>query len=64
MSRVGLSSGRSPAPRCEQGLGTSQSAGCHVLIGFTRYSIAVLLTNASIVPSGDHDGTLIVPCPP
>jgi len=25
---------------------------------------AVLLTNAMRVPSGDHDGTLIVPCPP
>ena len=28
------------------------------------YGIAELLTNASRVPSGDHDGTLIVPCPP
>ena len=28
------------------------------------YGIAVLLTNASRVPSGDHDGTLIVPWPP
>ena len=25
---------------------------------------AVLLTNAILLPSGDHDGTLIVPCPP
>ena len=65
MSRVGLSSGRSPAPRCEQGLGTSQSAGRRAPIAvYARYSMAVLLTNASIVPSGDHDGTLIVPCPP
>ena len=29
-----------------------------------RQSIAVLLTKAMRVPSGDHDGTLIVPCPP
>lgn len=26
--------------------------------------IAVWLTKASRFPSGDHDGTLIVPCPP
>ena len=26
--------------------------------------IAVLLTNAMRLPSGDHDGTLIVPWPP
>ncbi len=25
---------------------------------------SVLLTNASFLLSGDHDGTLIVPCPP
>lgn len=25
---------------------------------------SVLLTNATIVLSGDHDGTLMVPCPP
>jgi hypothetical protein len=45
-------------------------AGCRSLcLGqagpvYASYSIAVLLTNASIVPSRDHDGTLIVPCPP
>jgi len=32
--------------------------------GALDYGIAVLLTNASRFPSGDHDGTLIVPCPP
>src|SRR5204862_239560 len=26
--------------------------------------VAELLTNASRFPSGDHEGTLIVPCPP
>ena len=31
---------------------------------YASYSTAVLLTNASIVLSGDHEGTLIVPCPP
>ena len=47
------------------GIGTSQSAGCRVPIAvYARHSMAVLLTNASIVPSGDHEGTLIVPCPP
>jgi hypothetical protein len=30
----------------------------------TAYSIPLLLTKASIVPSGDHEGTLIVPWPP
>ena len=28
------------------------------------FSVSVLLTNASFLLSGDHDGTLIVPCPP
>ena len=28
------------------------------------YGIPELLTNARRFPSGDHDGTLIVPCPP
>ena len=29
-----------------------------------RYFVSVLLTNAIFLLSGDHDGTLIVPCPP
>src|ERR1051325_10680280 len=29
-----------------------------------RYGIPELLTKASRFPFGDHDGTLIVPCPP
>ena len=29
-----------------------------------RQCTSVLLTKASFVLSGDHDGTLIVPCPP
>ena len=31
---------------------------------FKRYNASLLLTNAMCVPSGDHEGTLIVPCPP
>jgi len=32
--------------------------------GLSPQSMSVLLTKASMVPSGDHEGTLIVPCPP
>lgn len=32
--------------------------------GAVPHSMAVLLTNASILLSGDQEGTLIVPCPP
>ena len=34
------------------------------VLGELTYGIVELLTNASRFPSGDHDGTLIVPWPP
>jgi hypothetical protein len=33
-------------------------------LGLFAYSRSVLLTKASFVPSGDHDGTFMVPWPP
>ena len=40
-------------------MGADRSVGAHSI-----YSASLLLTNATCVPSGDHDGTLIVPWPP
>ena len=39
--------------------GRDRSAACEV-----NYKTSLLLTNATCAPSGDHDGTLIVPWPP
>ena len=35
-----------------------------VVVPFAQSSGTVLLTKASFVPSGDQEGTLMVPCPP
>ena len=51
MKQVDAVSTLAPAERCEP-LVATQSNGSE------------LLTKATYLPSGDHDGTLIVPCPP
>jgi hypothetical protein len=50
-------SGQSPTDRAS----ASNSLQGDARVRVRAYSVPELLTNASIVPSGDHDGTFIVP---
>ena len=44
--------------------GIESSSGVNVAFRIPDQSIAVLVTKAIRLLSGDHEGTLIVPCPP